>query len=115
MILDHRYIQIYEAVRHGDIRSLLTAFSQGVLVDARDKYNKTLLMIACAHGQTNVVKLLIDRGYAVYTQTHMLIHLNCNRADVNTIDNFMWTPLHHACHAGEVQVQCFLGYKLVSF
>ena len=24
------------------------------------------------------------------------------RADVNTTDNFLWTPLHHACHTGEV-------------
>ena len=24
------------------------------------------------------------------------------RADVNAIDNFMWTPLHHASHAGQV-------------
>ena len=26
------------------------------------------------------------------------------RADINAIDNFMWTPLHHACHAGEVSI-----------
>lgn len=23
------------------------------------------------------------------------------RANVNVTDNFMWTPLHHACHAGQ--------------
>jgi len=23
-------------------------------------------------------------------------------ADVNAADNFLWTPLHHACHSGEV-------------
>ncbi len=71
-ILDHRYIQIYEAVRHGDITSLLTAFSHGVEIDSRDKYNKTCLMIACAHGRIDIVKLLIEKGL-------VLITLNYNR------------------------------------
>ena len=63
MYLDHRYIQIYEAVRHGDTDSLLTAFSEGIETDSRDKYNKTCLMTACAHGRIDIVKLLIDRGF----------------------------------------------------
>lgn len=26
------------------------------------------------------------------------------RASVNATDNFMWTPLHHACHAGQQDI-----------
>lgn len=26
------------------------------------------------------------------------------RADVNAVDQFNWTPLHHACHAGHVDI-----------
>lgn len=26
-----------------------------------------------------------------------------NRAEVNKVDNFKWTALHHACHAGQVR------------
>lgn len=27
-----------------------------------------------------------------------------NRAQVNTCDNFKWTPLHHACLAGQLDI-----------
>ena len=34
------------------------------------------------------------------------------RADVNAADNFLWTPLHHACHSGEVSwnVICYISW-----
>ncbi|XP_019849609.1 PREDICTED: ankyrin repeat and EF-hand domain-containing protein 1-like isoform X1 [Amphimedon queenslandica] len=82
------YINLYEAIRHGDFDSIELALSEtGMSPDARDKYNKTPLMIAAAHGRCDVAEYLITKG-----------------ADVNAIDNFMWTPLHHACHAGEEAV-----------
>ena len=28
----------------------------------------------------------------------------CCRANVNACDQFNWTPLHHACHAGQVNI-----------
>lgn len=27
-----------------------------------------------------------------------------HRADVNATDNFMWTPLHHACYNGHLEI-----------
>lgn len=30
------------------------------------------------------------------------------RADVNAVDQFNWTPLHHACHAGHVAITIML-------
>lgn len=54
---------LYEAVRHSDLESLHHAVEQeAVAVDVRDKYNKTPLMVAVAHGRVDVVEYLIDKG-----------------------------------------------------
>ena len=84
---DHQYVQMYEAIRHGDLESLLSALAEGIPVDCRDKYNKTPLMVACAHARPEMVKFFLERG-----------------ADVNAIDNFLWTPLHHASHSGQLDI-----------
>ena len=55
-------MQLYEAIRHSDLSSLQTALNAGMSVDTRDKYNKTPLMIACAHGRPDVAKFFLDRG-----------------------------------------------------
>ena len=35
----------------------------------------------------------------------------CCRGHINARDNFKWTPLHHACHAGMLDiVEMLLGY-----
>ncbi|NXT83680.1 ANKE1 protein, partial [Zapornia atra] len=79
------YMNINYLVRAGDTLSLQKAFEEGVPVDIKDQYYKTPLMAACASGNTDVVRYLLDVG-----------------ADVNTTDNFMWTPLHHACCNGHL-------------
>jgi len=81
---ERQYMQVYEAIRHGDIESLQTALACGMPIDFRDKYNKTPLMVACAHGRSDIVKFLLERG-----------------AEVNAFDNFHWTALHHASHSGQ--------------
>lgn len=35
---------------------------------------------------------------------YLTIHSECYRAEVNCRDNFKWTPLHHACHAGQLEL-----------
>ncbi|XP_014775602.1 ankyrin repeat and EF-hand domain-containing protein 1 [Octopus bimaculoides] len=84
---DISYININEAVRCNDEKSLKTAFEQGTPVDTKDKYFKTPLMVAASQGNVDLVKMLLEK-----------------RASVNTIDNFKWTPLHHACHGGQLEV-----------
>ena len=60
---NREYIQLYKAVRHGDLESLRSALELGAInVDIRDQYNKTPLMVACAHGRLDIVSFLIDRG-----------------------------------------------------
>ncbi len=70
---------------NGDKNTLLDAFKRGIPVDIRDKYFKTPLMIAAAKGDLETCKFLLTCG-----------------ADVNAFDNFKWTALHHACHAGQL-------------
>ena len=53
---------LYEAVRHGNLESLQSALSTGLSVDCRDKYNKTPLMVAAAHGQIDVIRYLLEKG-----------------------------------------------------
>ena len=73
------------AAHRGDLYTLLDALKRGMPVDVRDKYFKTPLMIAAANGDINTCKFLLTSG-----------------ADVNAYDNFKWTSLHHACHAGQL-------------
>lgn len=81
------YLNVIEAAKNRDFDSMKDAFAAGVPVDTRDKYYKTPLMAACAVGNIDVVKFLIERG-----------------ANINSRDNFKWTPLHHACHAGQLDI-----------
>ena len=61
-ISERQYIHLYEAVRHGDMESLMSALASGLSVDCRDKYNKTPLMVACSHGRLDVARFLLERG-----------------------------------------------------
>lgn len=53
---------LYEAVRHGNMESFVTALASGQSVNARDKYNKTPLMVAASHGRADMVKFLLEKG-----------------------------------------------------
>lgn len=75
---ERQYIQLYEAIRHSDLVSLETALNSGMPVDMRDKYNKTPLMIACAHGRPDVAKFFLDRGYVCILWHHKVGHLSTN-------------------------------------
>ena len=61
-LTEHQYMQLYEACRHGNLESLESAIKSGLPVNARDKYNKTPLMVACAHGRSDVAEFLLSRG-----------------------------------------------------
>ncbi|XP_073243068.1 ankyrin repeat and EF-hand domain-containing protein 1-like isoform X1 [Porites lutea] len=84
---DITYMNISDAAKVGDVETLKSAFARGIPVDQRDKYYKTPLMAACAHGNINVARYLIQIG-----------------ADINARDNFKWTALHHACHSGQIDL-----------
>lgn len=85
--MDVNFININDAVRCNDKISIETAIAKGTPVDTKDKYFKTPLMIACALGNVDMVKMLLEK-----------------KANVNVMDNFKWTALHHACHGGQLDV-----------
>ncbi|XP_032231944.1 ankyrin repeat and EF-hand domain-containing protein 1 isoform X2 [Nematostella vectensis] len=88
---DTSYTNISDAAKLGDLETLKAAFFRGTPIDQRDKYYKTPLMAACAHGNLDMARFLIDLG-----------------ADINCRDNFKWTPLHHACHSGQLDLVTML-------
>lgn len=47
----------------GDLASLKKAFESGIPVDMKDNYYKTPLMTACATGNIDAVKFLLEKGY----------------------------------------------------
>ncbi|XP_065842116.1 ankyrin repeat and EF-hand domain-containing protein 1-like [Oscarella lobularis] len=78
------YVNIFDAIRQGDVDSFHLAIRRGTSIDIRDRYNKTPLMVASALGQVEFIRTLLAK-----------------EADVHAVDNFQWTALHHACHAGQ--------------
>ena len=96
------------------------------LVDTRDKYFKTPLMVACTHANYDVAKFLLDHKYVFMntfplplfrlfpyddfpatnassppsTPSRYSYAFYFNSADIQAVDNFHWTALHFACHAG---------------
>jgi ankyrin repeat protein len=84
---EREYVGLTNAVLRGDLHTVLDAFKRGLPVDIRDKFFKTPLMVAAgAGGDLKTCKFLLHCG-----------------SDVNAYDNFKWTPLHHACHAGQLE------------
>ena len=55
-------MNISDAAKVGDLETLKSAFTRGVSVDQRDKYYKTPLMAACAHGNIDVACYLLQIG-----------------------------------------------------
>lgn len=69
-VLDVTYINISDAAKVGDLETLKSAFARGVSVDQRDKYYKTPLMAACAHGNIEVAAYLLQIGWVNSSGVH---------------------------------------------
>ena len=61
------YINVTDAIKHGDFETLKDAFNNGRSVEVKDKYYKTPLMIASATGNVEMVKFLLERGYVDFS------------------------------------------------
>lgn len=62
LFTDITYMNISDAAKVGDLETLKSAFTRGISVDQRDKYYKTPLMAACAHGNIDVARYLLHIG-----------------------------------------------------
>ena len=56
------YIKFTDAIKHSDMETIKDAFDMGRDVNVKDEYYKTPLMIACAAGNVDMVKFLLERG-----------------------------------------------------
>ena len=59
---DITYMNISDAAKVGDLETLKSAFARGISANQRDKYYKTPLMSACAHGNIDVAVYLLQIG-----------------------------------------------------
>ncbi|KAK2141624.1 hypothetical protein NP493_5178g00002 [Ridgeia piscesae] len=92
---ERTYTRLNDAAKHNDLDSMTGVFEKNkALVDTKDKFYKTPLMIACLHGNLQVTKFLVENG-----------------ANLQSEDNFRWTPLHFACHSGMYDVIEYLVDK----
>lgn len=62
LVTETSYLNISDAAKLGDLETLKAAFVKGTPIDQRDKYYKTPLMAACAHGNLDMAKFLLDLG-----------------------------------------------------
>lgn len=78
-------VTLHDVVQLGDIASVQLLLDSGTDVDVnvKDADGATVLHIACAMGNKEMAKYLLDKG-----------------ADVNAKDNEQSTPLHKACFHG---------------
>ena len=60
---DRTYMRLNAAAKHRDLDSMTSVFHNNKsLVDTKDKFYKTPLMIACLQGNLEVTKFLVDNG-----------------------------------------------------
>jgi hypothetical protein len=118
---------LHDAAQNGDIVKVRQLIEQGVDVNARDKDQNTPLDYAAWRGgNTDVVKLLIEKGANVNEvgeagplhlaartgRTDVAKLLIEKGADVNARDNIrQWTPLHEAANFGNTEVAKLLIEK----
>lgn len=110
--------QIYKIIQKNDLAAFHNAVTnpkpdQRIPLDIHDRYYKTPLMIAAAQGNVNFVEYRVD-ALKFFVLNHSvlrnggkqkrifrvkILYIVSNGGDVNAIDNFGWTALHHACTA----------------
>ena len=66
-------VGLADAARHGHLAAIeRTVLDRPQLINATDEFYKTPLMTASAAGQTNVVNLLLDKGYTHFSAVSIL-------------------------------------------
>ncbi|CAF0763809.1 unnamed protein product [Brachionus calyciflorus] len=86
-------LEISNLVNSGDLVTLEKILSQkspkniNLLLNSKDKYHKTPLMLAVIKGNLKMIDFLLQY-----------------KIDVNQFDNFKWTALHHAVNFGNLEI-----------
>ncbi|MCV3739318.1 ankyrin repeat domain-containing protein [Rhizobium sp. TRM96647] len=116
---------LHEAVRHGDVATIVTLLDNGAEPSELDASGEPVLIVAALSGSADVIALLLDRGTDInirnkggLTALHAAAYagrmdvveiLVARGADVNDAKNFYhMTPLHGAAEEGHANVVAFL-------
>lgn len=81
-----RDISLYNAIETNNAAKAAQALKKGASVNLKDKFGRTLIIIASRDSHLKVLKLLLRKA-----------------ADVNVKDAMLRTPLHHASAKGQVK------------
>ncbi|XP_057380453.1 ankyrin repeat and SOCS box protein 13-like [Daphnia carinata] len=118
---------LHEASSKGCVEAVQFLIDEGAWINARNIDGATPLCVACAAGQTEVAKILIESNASVNPtilidplnsplhEAVMKGHVQCVKlliakgAKLNAADRHYGTPLHAACVAYKINIDCILS------
>ena len=80
-------ISIQDAIKEGDIQSVMQHLAVGTDVNAKDDRGETAMFSAVIGGYKEIIKMLVNKG-----------------ADVNVKNNAGFTPLHEGAYSGQKEI-----------
>ena len=80
-------ISIQDAIKEGDIQSVMQHLAAGTDVNAKDERGETAMFSAVIGGYKEIIKMLVNKG-----------------ADVNEKNNAGFTPLHEGSYTGQKEI-----------
>lgn len=80
-------ISIQDAIKEGDIQSVMQHLAAGTDVNAKDDRGETAMFSAVIGGYKEIIKMLVNKG-----------------ADVNVKNNAGFTPLHEGAYSGQKEI-----------
>jgi ankyrin repeat protein len=84
--------EMKEAIKQGDILMLEKLLSNGMDIDARDKFGWSPLIHAAKHSKTEVVRFLVNRGANVNLQSELgitALHLAAGQGDLAIVKTLL--------------------------
>nr|XP_030124660.3 ankyrin repeat and EF-hand domain-containing protein 1 isoform X2 [Taeniopygia guttata] len=105
---------VMEAAREGAAEVVLALLRRGADVNLFDFERHSAAHFAAKGGFLEILTIISGYGADLKliamngnTPLHYAAEggfTDCCRADVNATDNFLWTPLHHACYNGHLDI-----------
>lgn len=80
-------ISIQDAIKEGDIQSVMQHLAAGTDINATDERGETAIFSAVIGGYKEIIKMLVNKG-----------------ADVNVKNNAGFTPLHEGAYSGQKEI-----------
>lgn len=85
--MNNKFEEAISALYKKDLCKIEEFLKQSDILEAKDKYGRTLLFYAIIKSQTELVRLIVSKN-----------------ANINIKDKVGWTPLHYAVDANELDI-----------